>query len=230
MQKKPLKRMITYILLFIGLYLLVGNLLHRVIFPEPTPNISNYFKPGYEFYSKVEGFRQKLTRQENGFVYGTLEAEPFAAGPPKHIHAGFDETFEIENGELTVWVDGEIKKLHPGEVLLVPKGIPHKPYNETSETIRVKGSFAFPEKFAFYLQQVYGFMDSNPDYLKSPKTLLQMSLLQPAGFDSYIADGPPVAVQKAMGFMVAPLARLLGYKSYSAHYDLQRRNERTIHN
>lgn len=221
--------MLMYALILIGLYLVVGNLLHRVVFRERTPDISTYFQPGQEFYSKAEGFRQKVARQENGFVYGTLEAEPFAAGPPRHIHTGFDEIFEIENGELTIWVDGEVKKLRPGQVLHVPKGVPHKPYNETGETIRVKGSFAFPEKFAFYLQQVYGYMDSHPDYLKSPKTMLQMSLLQPAGFDSYIADGPPVLVQKAMGFVVGPLARLLGYRSYSERYDVQKRRLQVGH-
>ncbi|MBX3254697.1 MAG: cupin domain-containing protein [Chitinophagaceae bacterium] len=47
----------------------------------------------------------------------------------KHIHTDFDETFQVENGELTVWVNGEIRKLVPGEVLHIPKGIPHKPYN-----------------------------------------------------------------------------------------------------
>lgn len=215
MQKKLFRKMIMYVIVCIGLYLVVGNLLHRVVFPEPRPEIAGYFKPGHVFYSKTEGFRQIVSRQENGFVYGTLEAEPFAAGPPKHIHTGFDETFEIENGELTIWVNGEVKKLRPGQVLHVPKGVPHKPYNETAETIRVRGSFAFPEKFAFYLEQVYAFMDANPDFMHSPKTMLQMSLLQPAGFDSYIADGPPVFIQRVMGFVVAPLARLLGYRSHT---------------
>lgn len=212
-----------YVFIFIGLYLVVGNLLHRVIFRERIPDISNYFKPGQEFYSKTEGFRQKVIKQENGFVYSTMEAESFAAGPPKHIHSDFDETFEIENGELSLWVDGEVKKLRPGQVLHIPKGVPHKPFNETGEIIRGKGQINFPEKFAFYLQQVYSFMDRNPGYMKSPKTLLQMSLLQPAGFDSYIADGPPVFVQKVMGFVVGPLARLLGYRSYIAPNSLQRK-------
>lgn len=212
-----------YLLAFLAAYLLIGNLLHRVIFKEKIPDISTYFKPGQEFYSKAERFRQKVIKQENGLVYCTLEAEPFAPGPPKHIHDGFDEIFEIENGELTVWVDGEIKKLRPGEKLFIPKGTPHQPYNETAETIRVKGTFAFPEKFAFYLQQVYGLVDRNPDMMKAPKAILPMSLLQPAGFDSYIADGPPVIIQKAIGFTVGPLARLLGYKSYYKEFDINKK-------
>ena len=210
------------LLVLVGVYLVVGNLLHRVVFPEKSPDVSSFFKPGQEFYSKAEGFRQTIVKQEKGFVHGHLEVEPFAAGPPKHIHDGFDEIFEIENGELTVWVNGEIKKLLPGQVLHIPKGTPHKPYNETADTIRVKGSFAFPEKFAFFLPQVYGYMDSNPDFGKSPKTILQMALFQGAGFDSYLVDGPPIAVQKATGFVLSPLARVLGFRSYYEKYDIRK--------
>jgi len=206
------------LLLFFAAYLLIGNLLHRVVLPEKKPEISTHFQPGQEFYSKTEGFRQTVVKQEGGFVHVRLTVDPFAPGPPKHVHDNFDEIFAIENGELTVWIDGKIKKLRPGEVLHIPKGTPHQPYNETADTIRLKGSFPFPETFAFYLPQVYGYMDHHPDFARSPKTALQMSLFQDAGFDSYIVDGPPMAVQKVMGFVVNPMARLLGFKSYYAEY------------
>jgi mannose-6-phosphate isomerase-like protein (cupin superfamily) len=208
-----------YFLLVFASYLAIGYLFHLVIFPERKPDVATYFKPGFVFYSKAEGFRQTVTRQEGGFVHGYLEVEPFAPGPPKHIHSDMDESFEVQNGELTIWMDGKIKKLHPGEKLLVPKGTPHQPYNETGDTIRVQGSFAFPERFAFNLCQVYGVMDNTPGFATSPKAMLQMGLFQKAGFDSYIAEGPPVFVQKALGFLVLPLARLMGYKSYYKEYD-----------
>lgn len=208
-----------YLLIFIVGYLVVGHLFHRVIFPEKMPDISTYFKPGQQFYSKSEGFRQTVLKQENGLVYGHLEVEPFAPGPPKHIHADFDETFQVENGELTIWVDGEIKKLHPGESVHVPRGTPHQPYNETADTIRVKGHFAFPEKFAFTLSQVYTLTDMEPGFANSSKALFQMALFSGAGFDSYKGDGPPLMVQKAMFTLVAPMARLMGYRSYYEKYD-----------
>lgn len=213
------KKIVMWALILITAYLVLGNLLHRVIFPEKKPAVSTWFKPGQELYSRAEGFRQTVIKQEKGYVHCTLEIEPFAPGPPVHIHAGFDEIFEIESGELTVWVDGEIKKLHPGEVLYVPRGIPHKPYNETADTIRTKGAVAFPEQFAFCLVQVYALMDHQPGFEKSFKALLQMPLFQTEGFDSYMADGPPVLMQKAMGWVTVPMSRLLGYSSYYREYD-----------
>ena len=222
MRKKLLKRIAMYALVFFSAYLLIGHLCHRVIFPENKPAVSTYFQPGQQFYSKSEGFRQIVSKQENGHVHGTLVVEPFAPGPPKHIHSDFDETFQIENGELSVWVDGVVKKLKPGEVLHIPKGTPHQPFNETADTIRLKGTFAFPEKFAYELPHVYGVMDSDPNFVKSPAVVLQMALFQDAGFDSYLAEGPPVFIQKTMGFIVTPIARLAGYKSYYEEYDIKK--------
>jgi hypothetical protein len=48
---------------------------------------------------------------------------------------------------------------------------------------------------------------------------LQLALLSTEGFDSYLAEGPPVFVQKAVFFFTTPLARLLGFKSYYPQYD-----------
>ena len=142
-----------YVFLIIAGYLVIGYLFHLVIFPEKKPDFADYFTPGRVIYSNAEKVRQTILKHENALVYCSAELDPFAAGPPKHIHTDFDETFEIENGELSIWVNGEVRKLHPGESLLIPKGTPHKPYNETGDTIRVKGSVAFPEKFAFSLFQ-----------------------------------------------------------------------------
>jgi quercetin dioxygenase-like cupin family protein len=220
---KIVKKSLMFVCIAIVAYLAIGYLFHLVIFPENKPEVSTYFKPGQQFYSKTEGFRQHVVKQENGHVYCSLIIEPFADGPPKHIHTGFDEMFEVHNGELSLWVDGEVKKLHPGEKIFIPRGTPHKPYNETSDTIHVKGTVAFPEKFAYGLPQVYGLMDNTPDYANSPSTLFQMALFSTSGFDSYIAEGPPVVIQKAMGFLLTPATRLMGYKTFYPEYDIRNR-------
>jgi mannose-6-phosphate isomerase-like protein (cupin superfamily) len=228
MKTHKLKKMATYFLALIGGYLVIGYLLHLVVFPEKKPDVKTYFKPGYLFSAKMEGAHQTVVKQENGHVYCNSELEPFADGPPCHIHTGFDETFEVTKGELSVLVNGKVVKLTPGKKLFVPRGTPHKPFNETAESVIMKGAVAFPEKFAFNLQQVYGLMDNMPGFGKSPSTLFQMSLLASEGFDSYLADGPPVFLQKALGFLIVPISRLMGLKSYYKEYDIRLLNQEPI--
>ncbi len=224
MFKKKLKKTAMYFLIVLAAYLAIGYLLHLVIFPEKKPEISNYFKPGDVFYSTQEKVSQTVVKQENGYVYCASEIQPYAPGPPVHIHTTFDEVFEVTNGELSILVNGEVKKIRPGQSLHIPKGTPHKPFNETADTIRTKDLIAFPEEFAFYLVQVYGLLAHDPKFGKSIGTMFQMTMLNSAGFDSYL-DKPPVILQKLTGFLLTPAIRLFGYKSYQKAYDVNVRKQ-----
>ncbi|MFN5909860.1 MAG: cupin domain-containing protein, partial [Bacteroidota bacterium] len=186
---------LLYILGGLIAYIVVGQILVRFILADRYPDIGSYFRTGDVLNSNYEGFTITITRQEKGLVYGTLVMQPHAAGPPEHRHLNFDELFAIENGTATLMHKGQTRALLPGEEVLIKKGEAHKFYNETDEPIRVKGEFQFPEKFAFMLTQLYGFMDEYPDFEKSPKVMMQIPLFQQNGFDSYIA-GPPVPMQK----------------------------------
>ncbi len=207
-------------LILILAYLGIGYFLHLVIFPEYQPDVSNYFKPGDEFYSKQEGLRQTVLKQANGKVYCKIEVEPQAEGPPVHIHTKFDEVFVGGNHPINMLVGKEEKLLYPGEEIVIPKGTPHKPYNKSDSTITLimTDDKAFPEEFAVYLSQVYGYMDESEGNMKPPKIIFQMAMFNQY-FDSYLGEGPPVAIQKLQNFLLVPLARSLGHKSYYMKYE-----------
>ena len=224
MLKNILKKTVMYAAIALVAYLAIGYLFHLVIFPEKKPDVATYFKPGQVFKSTVENLTQRVIKHENGMVYCEASLGAHAPGPPTHIHTDFDEQFEVENGELSVWLDGKVVKIKPGEKLFIPRGTPHKPFNDTDEEIHLKGTVAFPETFAFYLTQVYGILDNDPNFGKNPHTAFQMTVLGQAGFDSYLADGPPVAIQKLTGFLLTPALRLAGYKSFYPEYDIRNLN------
>lgn len=219
---KTIRKVIIYALAVVAAYLAIGYLLHLVLFPEKKPDVATYFKTGQVYFSDAEGVAQKVLKQGDGIVYCDLEVHPFSPGPPKHIHTEFDEHFEIKNGELSIWVDGEVKKIKPGEVIHIPKGTPHKPFNETADTIYLAKAFPLPEHFAFGLSQVYGLMDHHPDFGKMPAMIFMMAPLQRSGFDSFLVEGPPIPIQKLINFLVTPAARLMGYGSYYEAYDINR--------
>ena len=75
---KNAKKVILYLLSVILLYLMAGYLFHRVIFPEPDVDVSNYFQSGDVFYSQMEGFKQTVLKQEDGkVVLGIYEFESY---------------------------------------------------------------------------------------------------------------------------------------------------------
>jgi mannose-6-phosphate isomerase-like protein (cupin superfamily) len=216
----PLKRISMVFLLFLGLYLGIGYLLHLVVFPENQPDLTDYFRPGDIFPNEASGYRQTVIEQKDGFVYAQLDMDPFSQGPPLHMHRTFDETFLAMHTPVTFMVKGEVVVLAPGERITIPAGVPHKMFNDTDSPVSMQ-IIDLPVSFAVYLLQMYGYMNESPDNTKMNRFLLQLSLISQY-LDSNISEGPPVFVQKTLFFLLRPLARLLGYRSYNEKYSVKR--------
>lgn len=215
-----MKKLLLGILGFVLAYVLIGALLDNVIFPEAEPDSSFYPREGQVFVSKGEGFRQTVLKREGGLVWLELVLEPYAPGPPEHIHTSLPENFIVAEGTLSLLVNGEKKLLRPGESLLVVPGTPHKPFNETDSRVVVKGpltpEYAIDERFTVFLTQAYGFFDESEANNQLPKALLQMSRFSPK-YELWLA-GPPIILQKIVFFAIGPTARLLGYRNHYEKY------------
>ena len=60
-------------------------------------------------------------------------APPHFAGPPLHVHPGFDETFLVVDGRLEMRIQDEVAELASGASAFVPGNIPHTFSNPGSE-------------------------------------------------------------------------------------------------
>lgn len=215
-----MKKLLLSILGFVLAYVLIGALLDKVIFPEAEPGSEYYPREGQVFVSKREGFRQTILKREKGLVWSELVLEPYAPGPPEHIHTNLPENFIVTEGTLSILVNGEKKILKVGESLLVNPGTPHKPFNETDSRVVIKPpltpEYALSEQFAVFLTQAYGFFDESESNSQPPKALLQMSRFSPK-YELWLAT-PPVPLQKTFYFVISPTARLLGYRTHYEKY------------
>ncbi|MFC5219652.1 cupin domain-containing protein [Streptomyces coerulescens] len=85
------------------------------------------------------GIYVKLTGQDTKGAYSLFEyvVPPGLGGPPTHIHSREDELFVCVAGQVTVELAGQVHRLSPGSVLLMPRGVPHMFYNEGEAEGRV---------------------------------------------------------------------------------------------
>jgi uncharacterized RmlC-like cupin family protein len=212
-------RIVAGLLAAIVLYIIFSVVISEHIFPAPLPDLTNYFKPGDKLASRFEGFDQTVVSVQNGWMNTRLEVRPGAAGPPEHFHEEFEERFTVKSGTLSILVNGEKRTLKAGETLVIPPMTRHKPFNETNETVIVEGDNPniLPVKFGYVLSQLYGFMDQFPEGPSTLQMLLQLSVYE-TDADTWIADGPSLQTQKVMRVVMAPTARLLGYKNYYPEY------------
>lgn len=200
------------IILIIATYFILGGIVFNHLLKPSQPDMAAFFNENRFFGSSVEGLSQEIKKVEDGWVYGRLEMQAFAAGPPVHIHEHFDELFMVEKGAATMVVNGEKKIVKAGERVLIPRGTPHKPCNETDEVVILNDATnqipSMPVDFAYGLAMLYPAMDKIGD-VKSPKNLLQLAA-QGNDFDTWASD-VPIPVQKAVRWLLGPTARLLGY-------------------
>ena len=54
---------------------------------------------------------------------------------PFHIHPHREEIIHVAEGRAEQWVGGEYRILGPGEVALIPPGVPHATYNPFDEPL-----------------------------------------------------------------------------------------------
>ena len=220
---KIIKRIVLGSLVAFATYLFLGIVISDYVLPPEKTDLSEYFRPGDKLVSKVEGFDQTVLAVKDGWLHTRLEVAPYAPGPPEHFHEAFEESFTVKSGTVSILINGEKRTLKAGETITVPPMTRHKPFNETGETavIESENTNTLPVQFGYILSQLYGFMDGLPNGPNTPQMLMQLSVYGNDA-DSWIADGPPLAVQKAMRVVMAPTARLLGYKNYYKEYGPKR--------
>lgn len=211
------RSMLLYTVIAVASYLVLSIVFHHYLFPQEKIDYAKHFKPGDQLNSTAEGFYQTVVSLEDEWVDTRLVIQPHAPGPPEHVHTEFDESFTVKEGVLSVLVNGEHKLVKAGESVFIPRGTAHKPFNESDEPVIVEnkdGKKSFPTKFAYYLKQLYPVIDDMGKDINMLKLTMQMSVYG-NDMDTWIA-GPPIGVQKAIRFTLAPTARLLGYKNYYA--------------
>ena len=212
-------RVVVGVIAAIVLYIIFSIVISEYVFPAQKPDLTNYFRPGDRLVSRFEGFDQTVVSVDGDWLNTRLDVAPGAAGPPEHFHENFEERFTVVSGTLSILVNGEKRTIRAGETLTIPPMTRHKPFNETNETVVVRGDSPkiLPVKFGYILSQLYGFMDQYPDGPGVPQMLLQLSVYGDDA-DTWIADGPSIGMQKAMRFVMEPTARLLGYRNHYPEY------------
>jgi quercetin dioxygenase-like cupin family protein len=90
------------------------------------------------FTTMMEGFSisRLVDRTDGAEVMLYLgQVEPGGAGPATHVHR-FDQFYYVLEGELTVEVALEKFVAGPGELVVLPAGVPHRQWNEGSAAER----------------------------------------------------------------------------------------------
>jgi quercetin dioxygenase-like cupin family protein len=164
----------------------------------------------YEFIETA-----KETNGENVSILSTLKSKGQIV--PNHFHVLQDESFEIISGKLTIWLDGKLSTLSEGENILLPKNKPHNHFNNDDNPVKYIHKVTPALDFEYLIENLVGLASDGKS--KNGKYGLVQELVTLKYLDSkaYLAD-IPLAIQKVLMEILAPLGRLLGYRAIYKKY------------
>lgn len=134
---------------------------------------------------------------------------------PNHFHMLQNETFEVVDGLLTVWIDGTTRILSAGERITLFKKEPHNHYNDHSAPVTYIHTVTPGLDFDYLIENLVGLA---ADGKKGGGGLVQQLVtLRYLDSKSFLAD-VPLALQKVLMTIIAPVARLFGYRAIYKKY------------
>jgi mannose-6-phosphate isomerase-like protein (cupin superfamily) len=149
---------------------------------------------------------------DEGRAVGQLTAVPGTRVVGEHMHPGLVERFRVEDGELTLLLDGRKSVLGVGEEVEIQPGVWHDFWNEADRTAIVRVEVTPGERFAHLLETLFGLArEGHVDNRGMPRPL-QLALLATEFSDVIVFRKPPIAVQRSLFGILAPLARRRGYR------------------
>jgi mannose-6-phosphate isomerase-like protein (cupin superfamily) len=141
-------------------------------------------------------------------------------GPMRHVHPKQDETLEVLDGRMGVFVDGDRHDLGSGERLTIPAGVEHRFWNVGDTELHLRGSVSPGLRTEAFMRITYGLPRDGAPATSSgmPLNALRLAVLIEEYDDMLYLGWLSVGVQRAGIKALARLGRSLGYDNHYPEY------------
>jgi quercetin dioxygenase-like cupin family protein len=168
-----------------------------------------------------QGYIRKGTTETNGqLLIADLRVRPGGAVLGKHYHPTIHERFTVVSGELEYVLDKKRGSLKAGETMDLPAGVAHDWWNASNQEVRVIVQVRPAARFVEMVNTTFGLAREGKTNKKGMPNILQLAVISTEYKDVMRLTSPPVWLQNALFFVLAPIGRLLGYKALYPHHQV----------
>ncbi|HWA05423.1 MAG TPA: cupin domain-containing protein [Ignavibacteria bacterium] len=157
-------------------------------------------KPGKTIINTITGetltFTQTAAMTSGKLLEFHLTLDPGSTVPMKHIHTAQDEVFEVVSGRVNVEVGTDTHVIEPGERIVMPKGIPHRWWNDPEVTSKLNVSFIPALNTEEFFIEVFALASAGKTKPNGAPTFLQAARM--CGKYSIYHPLIPVFIQKGV--------------------------------
>jgi len=150
---------------------------------------------------------------DEGRAVAELTAVPGTRAVGEHMHPALVERFSVQEGELTVLLDGRKSLLRTGEQAEIQPGVWHDWWNGGDRTAIVRMEITPGERFAHLIETLFGLAREGHVNKRGMPHPLQLAPLATEFSDIIVFRKPPHALQHPLFGILTPLARRRGYRA-----------------
>lgn len=143
-----------------------------------------------------------------------------APGPPEHMHPSSRELFEVQEGAISITVDGVQRTLQSGHSFTVQAGEPHKFASDPELDGRTRVTFDVPGRIEDQLVTFSELARAGRLSADGRPSLQQVAVTFSELTRDTRATVAPWAAQRALFALLAPIGRRRGLKPFYAWGEL----------
>jgi quercetin dioxygenase-like cupin family protein len=155
-------------------------------------------------------FRQTAAETEGTLLRIESVNPPTGVAEPEHIHPRQESRAEVIAGTLRFVVEGEERRLGPGDAITIPAGTPHYFVNDGEDDAVSIQEFRPALRTADFFKALFDLAERGKLDDRGMPSLLTLALVGPRFANEIRATSPPWPVQRVAFALLAPLARLRG--------------------
>ncbi|HLZ31077.1 MAG TPA: cupin domain-containing protein [Chloroflexota bacterium] len=158
-------------------------------------------------------FRQTARETAGQLLQVDFVLQPNGAVPVEHVHPQREERFQLHAGTLMVRVAGVEHLAHPGDEVVIPPGTPHRVWNPNGQEAHAVVEFRPAGRMDEFFDKMFELGRLGKTDAAGKPNLLQTAVVVLPHLHECALAGPPLFAQRLLFTMLAPIARLLGYRS-----------------
>ena len=147
-----------------------------------------------------------------------LEMRGAGFGSALHLHPSIHERLRVVSGSVGISIDGVISIAELGKTIEIPPGVPHRFWNAGIVEAKLLMDIRPANRFEAFTRNMIGLAQDGKTNPKGMPNLLQLAVIT-REFDDVIQFlSPPRLLQSTLFPILAPIARMRGYKGSYSEY------------
>lgn len=180
---------------------------------------------GDEIINPRTGQRMRF-RQTDGASLQIETVNPPGPPEPEHVHPCQESSAAVLAGALHFSVRGRVQVVHAGERIVIPPNTPHYFWNEGEEEARAIQEVRPALRTEAFFRTYFGLAGDGKMDERGMPSLLQLAVMVPAFADVMRPTHPPWPILRLLALVLAPLARVRGYRATYPQYSGNAATER----